>query len=84
MCFIGIHALDDSTVSVLILQKNVFLQLMSRDFLIGSQSKAVGKILMGTYNNNTGEFITVGPNFITVSYVLKCYITWLLLHFSIE
>ncbi|GFN75135.1 WD repeat-containing protein kiaa1875-like isoform x3 [Plakobranchus ocellatus] len=41
------------------------LYLMSREFVIGSQSKAVGKILMGTYNNNTGELITVGPNFIT-------------------
>ncbi|KAK3741975.1 hypothetical protein RRG08_024721 [Elysia crispata] len=41
------------------------LYLMSREFVIGSQSKAVGKILMGMYNNNTGELITVGPNFIT-------------------
>ena len=42
---------------------------MSREFVIGSQSKAVGKILMGMYNNNTGELITVGPNFITVSHM---------------
>ncbi|GFS24658.1 WD repeat-containing protein KIAA1875-like isoform X3 [Elysia marginata] len=41
------------------------LYLMSREFVIGSQSRAVGKILMVMYNNNTGELITVGPNFIT-------------------
>ncbi|BFZ13069.1 hypothetical protein BsWGS_16108 [Bradybaena similaris] len=41
------------------------LYLMTKDFVIGTQCKAVGKILMATYNNSTGELITVGPHFIT-------------------
>ncbi|XP_005105308.1 WD repeat-containing protein 97 isoform X2 [Aplysia californica] len=44
-------------------QEDVFL--LSRTFVIRSQSKAVGRILLGTYNHNTGELITVGPHFIT-------------------
>ena len=45
-----------------------FFQLMNSSFEIKSQSQTVGKIHLGVYNNNTGEMITVGPGFITVSY----------------
>merc|ERR1719239_1458350 len=44
-------------------QEDLFL--MNRSFIIKSQSKAVGPIQLGAYNQNTGELITVGPYFIT-------------------
>ena len=44
---------------------------MNELFEIKSQSQTVGRIYIGTYNNNTGEMITVGPGFITVSICLS-------------
>ena len=43
---------------------------MDKGFIVKSQSEALGKILLGAYNHNTGELITIGPHFITVGYSL--------------
>ncbi|XP_059170361.1 WD repeat-containing protein 97-like isoform X2 [Physella acuta] len=47
------------------LQDQSDLYLMSKEFVVASQSKAVGNILIGVYNEKKGEMITVGPYFIT-------------------
>lgn len=57
---------------------------MTKDFVVGTRCKAVGRILMATYNNSTGELITVGPHFITVisPVYLFCFIIykWIDIH----
>ncbi|CAG5117442.1 unnamed protein product, partial [Candidula unifasciata] len=47
------------------MQGQEHLYLMSKHFVPGTRSKAVGRIFMAAYNNSTGELITVGPHFIT-------------------
>ncbi|CAL1526294.1 unnamed protein product [Lymnaea stagnalis] len=44
-------------------QEDLFL--MSKDFAVISQSKAVGPITSAIYNDKTGELITFGPHFVT-------------------
>ncbi|KAH9495631.1 hypothetical protein Btru_015471 [Bulinus truncatus] len=41
------------------------LFLMNNEFVIISQSTAIGRVIMGIYNEKTSELITVGPHFIT-------------------
>ncbi|KAI8790285.1 WD repeat-containing protein KIAA1875 [Biomphalaria glabrata] len=41
------------------------LFLMTKEFMIISQSVAIGSVTIGLYNEKTGELITIGPHFIT-------------------
>ena len=40
---------------------------MNKDFEMNSSSTAVGPIHVAVYNENSGEILTVGADFITVS-----------------